>query len=201
MPDVTWFLIDLGNTVIKLAYERVLENICARASVTRDELVALFDAPEADLSRGTVSFADFHEFLCDKAGYRGSLGDLRETWSDFFDGTLPGMEDLISRLRRKYRIAFLSNTNEVHAEVIPRKFAAVFEEDDRLIFSHRFRCAKPDLEIFQRSLEVIGALPQQTVFVDDLLENVLAARAVGMTAFKFQDAFQLERELKEEGFL
>jgi putative hydrolase of the HAD superfamily len=201
MPDITWFLFDLGNTVIKLAYERVLENICARASVTRDELVLMFDAPEADLSRGTVSFADFHEFLCDKAGYRGSLRDLRETWSDFFDGTLPGMEDLISRLRQKYRIAFLSNTNEVHAEVIPRKFAAVFEEDDRLIFSHRFRCAKPDLEIFQRALEVIGALPQQTVFVDDLLENVLAARAVGMTAFKFRDAFQLERELKEEGFL
>src|ERR1700719_1638362 len=134
MPDVTWFLFDLGNTVIKLAYERVLENICARASVTRDELVLMFDAPEADLSRGTVSFADFHEFLCDKAGYRGSLRDLRETWSDFFDGTLPGVEDLISRLRQKYRIAFLSNTNEVHAEVIPRKFAAVFEEDDRLIF-------------------------------------------------------------------
>lgn len=201
MPDITWFIFDLGNTVIKLAYERVLENICARAAVTRDELVELFDAPEADLSRGAVSFADFHEFLCDKAGYRGSLQDLRETWSDFFDGTLPGMERLITRLRQRYRIAFLSNTNEVHAEVIPKRFAAVFEEDDRLIFSHRFRCAKPDLEMFHRALEVIGALPQQAAFVDDLLENVLAARALGMTAFQFHDAFELERELKEAGLM
>ena len=32
----TWFLFDLGNTLIKLAYERVLENICRESSVKRD---------------------------------------------------------------------------------------------------------------------------------------------------------------------
>ncbi|HEY6842846.1 MAG TPA: HAD family phosphatase [Thermoanaerobaculia bacterium] len=203
MPDITWFVFDLGNTVIKLAYERVLENVCARADIDRDALVDLLEAPGGyrDLERGGVTFADFYDFLCDKAGYRGALGDLRETWSDFFDGALPGMEDLVARLRQKYRMAFLSNSNEVHAEVIPRKFAAIFEADDRLIFSHRFKCAKPDPEMFQRALEVIGALPQQAAFVDDLLENVLAARATGMTAFQFHDAFQLESDLKSAGLL
>jgi cytochrome P450 len=37
MPEQTWFLFDLGNTVIKLAYERVMENICKLASANRDE--------------------------------------------------------------------------------------------------------------------------------------------------------------------
>ncbi len=203
MSEITWFIFDLGNTVIKLAYERVLENVCKRGAVTRDELVELLEAPGAyrDLERGSVSFADFHEFLSDKAGYRGSLHELQETWSDFFEGTLPGMEDLIDRLRQKYRIAFLSNSNEVHADVIPKKFAALFDKDDRLVFSYRFHCAKPDLEMFQRALEIIGTLPRHAAFVDDLLENVLAARAVGMTAFQFRDAFQLERDLKAAGLL
>ena len=203
MADITWFIFDLGNTVIKLAYERVLENICRRAAIDRDELVDLLESPGAyrDLERGAVSFADFHEFLSDKAGYRGSLRDLQETWSDFFDGMLPGIEDLLDRLRQRYRVAFLSNSNEVHSEVIPKKFAALFDKDDRLIFSHRFRCAKPDLEMFQRALEIIGALPSQAAFVDDLLENVLAARVVGMTAFQFRDTFQLERDLQNAGLL
>ena len=201
--EVTWFIFDLGNTVIKLAYERVMENICNRSTLTRDELVDLFEEPGGyrDLERGAVKFAEFHEFLRDKGGYRGALEELRETWSDFFDGLFPGIEDLIARLRQRYRIAFLSNSNEVHAEVIPKKFSTVFEPDDRLIFSHRFHCAKPDPELFRRALEVIGALPQQAVFVDDLLENVLAARATGMTAFQFHDAFELERELKSAGLL
>jgi HAD superfamily hydrolase (TIGR01509 family) len=203
MSEITWFIFDLGNTVIKLAYERVLENICKRAAIERDELVGLLESPGAyrDLERGAVSFADFHEFLSDKAGYRGSLHDLQETWSDFFDGTLPGIEDLLDRLRKRYRIAFLSNSNEVHADVIPKKFGALFEKDDRLIFSHRFRCAKPDLEMFQRALEIIGALPSQAALVDDLLENVLAARTLGMMAFQFRDTFQLERDLTDAGLL
>jgi HAD superfamily hydrolase (TIGR01509 family) len=203
MRDINWFIFDLGNTVIKLAYERVMESICKRAAVARDELVELLELPGAyrDLERGAVSFGQFYDFICDKAGYRGSLHDFQETWSDFFDGPLPGMEDLLGRLRAKYRLAFLSNSNEIHADVIPRKFATLFERDDRLIFSHRFLTAKPDPEMFQRALEIIGALPSQAVFVDDLLENVLAARSVGITSFQFRDTFSLERALKEEGLL
>ncbi|HEY8133243.1 MAG TPA: HAD family phosphatase [Thermoanaerobaculia bacterium] len=203
MAEITWFIFDLGNTVIKLAYERVLENICKHAAITRDELVELLEAPGAyrDMERGAVKFSEFYDFLRDKAGYRGTLRDLQETWSDFFDGTLPGIEDLLSRLRQKYRIAFLSNSNEVHAEVIPRKFGSLFEKDDRMIFSHRFHCAKPDPEMFQRALEIVGALPHQAVLVDDLLENVLAARSVGMTAYQFRDSFALERDLTDAGLL
>jgi HAD superfamily hydrolase (TIGR01509 family) len=201
--SVTWFLIDLGNTVIKLAYERVLENIGKVASSSRDELVELFEQPGSyrDLERGAITFADFYDFLCDRAGYRGSLRDFRSIWSDFFDGPMPGIEEVLDRVREKYRIAFLSNSNEVHAEVIPRLFSGMFRKDDRFVFSHRFKCAKPDPDFFVRALEVVGALPQQTVFIDDLLENVLAARALGLRAFQFRDSQALLRELDAEGLL
>jgi putative hydrolase of the HAD superfamily len=202
MP-ITWFLLDLGNTVIKLAYERVLENLCKDSSISRDALVELFEKPGSyrDLERGAITFADFYEFICDRAGYRGSLRDFRAVWSDFFDGAVPGMEEVLDRLRERYRVAFLSNSNEVHAEVIPRLFGGLFRKDDRFIFSHRFHCAKPDPDLFQRALEVIGAVPQQTVFVDDLQENVVAARALGILAFQFSDSRSLLRDLEGEGLL
>src|SRR5204862_15609 len=98
--EVTWFIFDLGNTVIKLAYERVMENICNRSTLTRDELVDLFEEPGGyrDLERGAVKFAEFHEFLRDKGGYRGALEELRETWSDFFDGLLYPVGDALRHL-------------------------------------------------------------------------------------------------------
>ena len=127
----TWFLFDLGNTVIKLAYERVLAAVCEDASMSRDELVALLEEPGAyrDMERGAVSFYEFYEFLCDHAGYRGSIRDFHRVWSDFFDGTVPGIEDLLDRIRPRYRVAFLSNSNEIHAELIPTQFAAIFHKD------------------------------------------------------------------------
>jgi HAD superfamily hydrolase (TIGR01509 family) len=89
----------------------------------------------------------------------------------------------------------------VHAELIPRQFGTLFKKDDRFIFSHRFRVAKPDQEIFRRSLEVLGALPQQVAFVDDLVENVIAARSVGLQAFQFTDVETLRAELAREELL
>jgi len=200
---INWFLFDLGNTILKIAYERVLENVCAEASATRDEVVEILELPGGyrDMERGLVSFWEFYEHLCDRAGYRGSIRDFHDLWSDFFDGPIPGIEDLLDRVRERYRVAFLSNSNEVHAELIPRKFAALFQKDDRFIFSHRFRVAKPDPEMFRRALEVMGALPQHVVFIDDLIENVLAARTVGLRSFQFTSAEALERELVAEGLL
>ena len=201
--EITWFLFDLGNTVIKLAYERVMENICKSSSTTRDELLELFEAPGSyrDMERGTASFADFYETIREGAGYRGSSQEFQALWSDFFDGPIPGIEQIIEEVRKRYRVAFLSNSNEVHAEVIPRTFAGLFRKDDRFIFSYRFHCAKPDPELYRRALEVVGALPQQIVFIDDLLENVHAARALGMHAIQFQDSAGLLKTLRTDGLL
>ncbi|HEX3110523.1 MAG TPA: HAD family phosphatase [Thermoanaerobaculia bacterium] len=203
MPSETWFLFDLGNTVIKLAYERVLAGICREAPVSRDELIELLEAAGGyrDMERGAITFWEFYEFLTERAGYRGSIRDLHNIWSDFFDGPVAGIEEVFDRVRKKYRVAFLSNSNEVHAEVIPRVFATLFRPDDRFIFSHRFRVAKPDPEIFRRALEVIGALPHHAVFIDDLVENVMAARALGMRAYQFRDSRSLLRELEQDGLL
>jgi HAD superfamily hydrolase (TIGR01509 family) len=199
----TWFLFDLGNTLIKLAYERVLENICREASVKRDELIEILEAPGSyrDMERGALTFWEFYEFLCDKTGYRGSIREFHDVWSDFFDDTVPGVEELLERVRAKYRVAFLSNSNEVHAELIPRKFPSLFEKDDRFIFSHRFKVAKPDPEIFRRALDTVGTTAQQVVFIDDLSENVAAARSLGMQAFQFIDALSLTRQLEAEHLL
>jgi HAD superfamily hydrolase (TIGR01509 family) len=199
----TWFLFDLGNTLIKLAYERVLENICRDSTVMRDELVEVLEEPGSyrDMERGAISFWEFYEFLCDKTGYRGSIREFHELWSDFFDGTFPGAEELLERVRQRYRVAFLSNSNEVHAELIPRKFSSLFQKDDRFIFSHRFKVAKPDPEIFRRALDTIGATPQQVVFIDDLSENVTAARSLGIQAFQFIDTLTLTRQLEAENLL
>jgi putative hydrolase of the HAD superfamily len=200
---ITWFLFDLGNTVIKLAYERVLENICRSSTVRRDELVKILEEPGGyrDMERGAITFWDFYEFICIHTGYRDSIRDFHRLWADFFDGTMPGIEDVLDRVRERYRVAFLSNSNEVHAEVIPRRFAGLFRKEDRFIFSHRFRTAKPDPEMFYRALEVVAALPQQVAFVDDLNENITAARNLGILSFQYHDSLTLAAELEAAGLL
>lgn len=203
MPWHTWFVFDLGNVVVKLAYERVIARLCADSDVQRDELIRIMEQAGGyrDLERGAVTFRDFYELLRDRAAYKGDLRDLQQIWEDFFDGPVEGIEDLLERVRRQYRVAFLSNSNEIHAEVIPRDFAALFDKEDRFIFSHRCKCAKPDPAIYHHALELLGALPSQVLYTDDLPENVEAALNAGITAFKFTTAHELIETLEREELL
>ncbi len=199
----SWFLFDLGNTIIKLAYERVLDNICKEATATRDELLQILDEPRGyrDMERGSLTFWDFYESVCDRAGYRGSIKDFHDTWSDFFEGPVPDIQNVLDRVRAKYKVAFLSNSNEVHAEVIPRKYAALFRHTDKFLFSYRFGVAKPDPEMFRAALHAIEAKAEDAVFVDDLIENVIAARGVGIRSYQFTGSSDLVQLLEKDRLL
>jgi 2-haloacid dehalogenase len=54
---------------------------------------------------------------------------------------------------------------------------------------------KPDPEIFRRLFARFGLVPEETVFIDDVERNVVAARALGMRAVLFREPAQLRREL------
>jgi putative hydrolase of the HAD superfamily len=55
---------------------------------------------------------------------------------------------------------------------------------------------KPDPAIYRRTLGILGAASERTIFIDDRLENVAAAAAVGMKAIQFTGADALRRDLK-----
>lgn len=58
-------------------------------------------------------------------------------------------------------------------------------------FSHRLDMAKPDAGIYLHAVEGLGCRPERILFIDDREENIVAARAVGMTAIQYSshDAF------------
>lgn len=60
---------------------------------------------------------------------------------------------------------------------------------------------KPDPRIYLRTLGILGKRAERAVFIDDRLENVAAAAAVGMKALHFTGADFLRRELQTLGVL
>jgi FMN phosphatase YigB (HAD superfamily) len=58
---------------------------------------------------------------------------------------------------------------------------------------------KPDPRIFQRFSEKVALLPEQIIYIDDLLHNVEAARRIGMHAIRFSDPATLREELMQLG--
>jgi putative hydrolase of the HAD superfamily len=95
--------------------------------------------------------------------------------------------------------ALLSNMQEDMAAYARKNFDWM-RHFDHQILSCELRLIKPDVAIFQRTIERIGVRPQEMLFVDDREANVEAARTAGLRAIQFESTEQLRSELRGIGF-
>lgn len=105
------------------------------------------------------------------------------------------MAEFVQSLRPGYRTAILSNAGD---QARPT-FCEAYQLDrlvDLLVLSAEEGLAKPDERIYQLTLERLGVAPEEAVFVDDLAENVVAARKIGMKAVQFMNTQQVLQEVK-----
>jgi putative hydrolase of the HAD superfamily len=72
------------------------------------------------------------------------------------------------------------------------KIADAFDE---LIISAEVGIAKPDPRIYHLALERLGVAAGEAVFVDDFLENIDAAQALGLHTVHFRNPDQARTEL------
>jgi putative hydrolase of the HAD superfamily len=68
---------------------------------------------------------------------------------------------------------------------------------DGIVISGEVKMVKPQAEIFEYLLERYGLAAADTVFVDDYLVNIDAAKALGFHTVLFRNADQCEAEMRE----
>jgi len=101
------------------------------------------------------------------------------------------------RLHQRYAIALLSNaTPYLEALLATYGLEDVF---DVVVNSARVGMRKPDVGIYQWTLDKMSMLAEQCLFVDDKERNTAVAEALGMKALVFRSAAHLERQLEGLG--
>jgi putative hydrolase of the HAD superfamily len=105
------------------------------------------------------------------------------------------LADYVSGLRENYRTAILSNAGDLFRPLISKPYR-LEELFDQVIVSAEEGLAKPDERIFHLACNRLGVLPAEVVFVDDMCENVEAARCLGMAAIHFQTTEQVLQDIK-----
>ena len=96
------------------------------------------------------------------------------------------------------RTAILSNMGDSVLENMQREFEWL-AHFDVLVWSYQLGIAKPDPEIYRHTLAGLGTQPEETLFLDDKLINVEAARQLGIHAIQFSTVASLRDELISGG--
>jgi putative hydrolase of the HAD superfamily len=125
--------------------------------------------------------------------------EVAELRADFWRGDVfdEALLAYIRSLRPRYKTGIISNAwVGMRAMHQPRLNAGTF---DVIVYSAEEGLAKPDPAIFLRALDRLGVAPAEAVFVDDMPENVEAARALGMAGVRFQKGLDVPAELERLG--
>ncbi len=188
---------DLGGVVVDWSPERLLTTYPGDKELP----VALFKKGFfqlywSEFDRGTITQAEMVIAMSDFAGRT-----YAECWDfvEFIKHTLdnlPATCELIEELAgRGYRLFCLSNMSVEYYDYL--KDRKVFSFFEGRIISALEHTIKPEKEIYQILFDRHCLIPEETLFVDDLIANIEAARALGIQTVHFTDHIASVEKIRE----
>jgi putative hydrolase of the HAD superfamily len=180
-------LFDMGNVLIDINIP-----LTYRAF---GKLAGLDDATTDELFRTKAFFRHFEGGEIDEATFRATMkrefgGEawtdpvIDEAWCSLLLEMPKERLDLVAQLGKRYHVFLLSNTNPIHVREITRRAAAMGVDFpglfERMFLSSEMGLMKPSAAIYERVLQEANLNPGETLFVDDSLDNILAAGTLGI---------------------
>jgi putative hydrolase of the HAD superfamily len=195
-------LFDFGNVLAFFDHQRAIRRLLPHSKLTTPE--EMIDVMyESDLAyryeRGEVTTDYVYAVGCDRAGLKCSQAEFVDAFCDIF-WINPPMTDLIPRLKQNgYRLVLASNTNAAHYERYREQFKDTLAHFDAISVSHEAGARKPHVNFFEHTHKLTGCEKSECVFVDDLADNVEAAKAFGWNAVQYAKFDDLVPALRTTG--
>jgi len=113
---------------------------------------------------------------------------------------IEGMAEIVNEVSGGHLTALVSNTNEIHYNLSQNRFKALRVLQKHYL-SYELHVMKPDKKFYQAIVNDLGASASSMLFVDDLEENIKAAKDCGMQGVRFHNPEQFYKELLTLGVL
>ena len=133
--------------------------------------------------------------------YAEPLHMWKTHWHKMIGGEIKGTVDLLRELKQAgYRLFGLTNWA---AETFPFAYYSfeIFRVFENIVVSGREGVIKPEPAIYHLCLQRNQIEARDSIFIDDNLDNVVAARSLGFHAIQFENPKQLRAVLAELSIL
>ena len=190
-------IFDMGGVILRSENYTPRIELAASFGLTRKELEDLvFDSTSANLaSIGKISERDHWQAIFLQLDV--PVDRQTDFEAAFWAGDSLDLEliDFLGSLRPEHKTGLLSNAWTGGRHNLFDNYACkdVF---DVSIFSYEVGLAKPDPEIFQLILSRLNVKAEETIFLDDNLQNIQAAVLLGFQSIRFRNREQALMEMR-----
>lgn len=193
LDGVDSIIFDLGGVILNIDYELTSQAFKAigfkefDVFYSQKEQSRLFDLFE-------IGAMDSHQFLTELSTHvsDASISDLKNAWNAMLLDLPKHRLEIIQELKKGFGVYLLSNTNEIHEkafiEIVEREFGynALETVFDKVYLSHRIGYRKPNADCFRYVITDAQLDPDRTLFIDDSIQHVHGARALGIKEFHLE---------------
>jgi putative hydrolase of the HAD superfamily len=195
-------IFDLGNVVIDFDHTIAAKRISRFTTKSPQEIFNLFfDSQLTGLfEEGKISSFEFFSRVREILNLKLDYEQFLPIWNDIFFLTEKNQAvyNLAKTLKKQYKIALLSNINILHFDYLKKNFS-VFDAFHNIITSFESGFRKPHPFIYQKTSDILGALPYNIFYTDDRPELVESACRLGICGFIFKNISQLKKDLLGNG--
>ncbi|MFZ2604063.1 MAG: HAD family phosphatase [Candidatus Omnitrophota bacterium] len=199
---ITTLIFDLGNCLVDFDHKIAANRIKEFTDKSIEEIFNLFfdSGITGIFEEGKISpegfFLEVKALLNAKITYEQFL----PIWNEIFVLSQKNKDlyILAKALKKDYKLAVLSNINILHFEYIEKNFS-VFDAFDNVITSYQLGARKPQVEIYNRTLEMLNTPAECAFYTDDRPELIKAASKLGIKAFVFVGVEQFKKDLLKSG--
>ncbi len=181
-----YIIFDFGNVILPLDYQTCFSSFerCLGLHWDKDSLPNDLKYMMDQLEIGSI---DEKAFLNSFKKYNeaADINALKNAWNSLLKKIPPSRFEFLKQIKLKYRFALLSNINSIHEKYINEYLKKEHDIDlfseyfDKVYYSHHLGMRKPNISIYNYVTDDLGVDPQEILFVDDLSENIEAAKSIG----------------------
>jgi FMN phosphatase YigB (HAD superfamily) len=182
----TTFLFDLFGVLLGADKSTLIHFIAERTNNSFETTELEFIKQFSKFEKREINFNQFFQNLQYglKNGNQLEVEEVKSIWMQQELAELPTV-NYLPILKKRYSINLISNVSNSYLNVLRNKFD-FFNLFDKCITSESANSSKPSVEIFNYSLNKIGILPNEAVFIDDQKQNVISAESIGIIGHQYK---------------
>ncbi|MCF7567990.1 HAD family phosphatase [Sabulilitoribacter arenilitoris] len=203
MGKIKNIVFDLGGVIMNLNVPKTIEEFerLGITNIINRTGHHYTDSVFYDFEIGKVSEFEFIEKLRKMSSLQPSSEEIQNAWNAMILNMPQERIECLINLKEKYNIYLLSNTNSIHQ----KKFLNEVNKENNFSFnnlfikayySHELGIRKPDEKVFRFVLKDSNLNAEETLFIDDSIDNIRVAEKAGIKGCYFING-NLERNLEK----
>ena len=123
-----------------------------------------------------------------------------DQWEKMVKGHIPQNVSVLRKLKKKYKLYGLTNWSAETFPIVFKRFS-FFKLFDGIVISGQEKLIKPDKKIFEIILERYHLEAKNSLFIDDNMNNIQAAKEMGFVTIHVLEKTDLKWELYSLGLI